>query len=450
MHLRHSITGPAVLLTLACTAVAAFAADVPARPKIQKSRLGNGLEVLLAPDPNARAADVALWYRAGTAHEPRGSSGMAHLLERLTFRAAADSAHDYRRLLLAEGATASTSTTPDYTSFFATVPPEAVALAIRLEAQRMAGAAFETGAFDREREFVQRERRAFVESNPVGAAVERLFAAAYPGHGYGRPVLGSDSELGTITLDRVTGYRSERYVPANAVLTVTGRFDPKTTLAAIKSSFGALPRGANKAQPSAVTMAEPGTPEPRTEGTISGRFSILLAGWRGPIGSDASLPAMNVVSEILGDPSRGRLQRELTGPGKPFLQVRAAYDGLQSASLFYTYAIPAPGVDLTFAESELTRVVESLATEAVRDSEFAVARARLELRWRSDLQTVRGRAMALGNGALTAGDPEAAWTQIRGLQSLTPVLVQQAAQKYLVAGRRAVVALQAQTEAERR
>ncbi len=420
----------------------AFAADSPAKPKIQKSRLGNGLEVLLAPDPAAMGADIALWYRAGSAYEPPGASGISHLLERMTFRASTDSAHDYRRLLLAEGATASTSTTPDFTSFFATVPTEAVALAIRLTAERMAAGPFDQAAFDREREFVQRERDNFVETNPVGRSVERLFAAAYPGHGYGRPVLGAESDLAAATLEQVQAYRRERYVPENAVLTVTGRFDPKAALAAIRESFGVLGRGART---TAVVAAEPASPEARSEGTVPGRFSLLLAGWRGPAGNDRALPAMNVVAEILGDPAAGRLQRELTGPGKPFLQVRAAYDGLRAASLFYAYAIPAPGVEMAFAESALVRVVESLAAETAGDTELAAARAGLELRWRSDLQTVRGRALALGTGTLTGGDPEAAWKQIQGLQTLTPAAVQQAAQKFLIPGRRAIVTLTAES-----
>jgi len=308
----------------------------------------------------------------------------------------------------------------------------------------MAAGEFDAASFQVEREYVQRERRGFDETNPIGRAIERLFGAAYPGHGYGRPVLGSEADLGAITLDQVNAHRRVRYTPENALLTVTGRFDSKSTLSAIRTAFGALPRSSRTAT-TASGASEPPAPEPRGEGTVHGRFSLLLAGWRGPAGGDRALPAMNAIAEVLGNPSSGRLQRDLTGPGKPFLQVRAAYEGLRSASLLYAYAIPAPGVEMAVAESALTRAVESLATEALGDSELANARAGLELRWRSDLQSVRGRALALGAGAITDGDPEAAWMQIRALGSLTPTLVQQAARQFLTAGRRTVVRLEAES-----
>src|SRR5436305_12857734 len=50
---------------------------------VQRFELPNGLVVLLAPDPTVSSVMVETTFRAGTLYEPRGRSGMAHLVEHL-------------------------------------------------------------------------------------------------------------------------------------------------------------------------------------------------------------------------------------------------------------------------------------------------------------------------------------------------------------------------------
>jgi hypothetical protein len=54
---------------------------------VSKYRLGNGLEVILAPDPGATSVAYTTWYRVGSRHEnaDAGETGLAHLFEHLMF-----------------------------------------------------------------------------------------------------------------------------------------------------------------------------------------------------------------------------------------------------------------------------------------------------------------------------------------------------------------------------
>ena len=54
---------------------------------VRKWRLGNGLEVVLMPDPAATSVAYMTWFRVGSRHEDAdaGETGLAHLFEHLMF-----------------------------------------------------------------------------------------------------------------------------------------------------------------------------------------------------------------------------------------------------------------------------------------------------------------------------------------------------------------------------
>src|SRR3954463_5381504 len=53
----------------------------------RKWRLGNGLEVVLLPDPQATSVSYTTWFRVGSRNENEraGETGLAHLFEHLMF-----------------------------------------------------------------------------------------------------------------------------------------------------------------------------------------------------------------------------------------------------------------------------------------------------------------------------------------------------------------------------
>ena len=58
----------------------------PLATRVSTFKLGNGLEVVVVPDHRAPVVTHYVWYRAGSADEPTGVSGIAHFLEHLMFK----------------------------------------------------------------------------------------------------------------------------------------------------------------------------------------------------------------------------------------------------------------------------------------------------------------------------------------------------------------------------
>lgn len=409
-----------IIVVAVCTQLAVATGALAALAPLEITTLKNGLRVVLAPDPGAQAADVAVWYATGSRFEKPGRSGITHLFERLMFHGTeAAGADDYRRLLQSEGATLNTLTTPDYTSFFATVPASAVELALRLEAERMSKLRITAADVETERAFVLGERRMFLEMNPVGRGVEKLYAAAFPGHGYSRPVIGVEADLSRITLDDALEYYRDHYGPGNAVLTVVGRFEPRATLAAIRRHFDPLPRRGTVVS----RTSPPGAPEPRAADRISGSTPLLVAGWRAPVSSDPSSPALDLLVRVLSTNAQGPLG------GNRFVQTRVGFDARREGSIFYTVSMTRPESDSSAAERDMVQAIESLTSTPIPAENLDRAKKELQLKWLMDQQTVRGRARALGEALLVDGDLRSVERRMDAIRNLTADDLMAVAQK---------------------
>lgn len=417
-----------------CCAVAPVARA--SEPGVTRVTLGNGLRVVLAPDSLATAADVAVWYGSGVRNEKPGLSGMTRLFERLMFRGSATVADgEHRRRIYAEGGLANTTTTPDYSCFWETVPGEAVGTALRLEADRMAGLKPSPAALVQERRAVAEDRRAAAQRAPIARGLAKLYATVFEGQPYARPLLGSGAELDKVTLRDIEAWRRERYVPANAVLTVVGRFDAAATLQRIQQWFGPIAKGAAPVN----AKLTPATSTRRSYERVEAPARLLFVGWRGPGANDADAVALEVIARLLGTGESARLPRALVSEWKAAIAAQAGCNLHRDASLLWSFAVVPAEADTVTAERLLLDEVGRLAREAVSEDELDAARRGLETSALFALQSTRGRAQALGEAELLTGDAGHAAARLSAIRALTAADVQRVAQRVVTESGRGVV-----------
>lgn len=387
--------------------------------------LKNGLRVLLAPDSNATAVDVAVWYPAGVRSEPRAMAGVSHLSSRLMFRGSKgvpDGGH--ARQLLAEGATVNTTNTHDESCFWQTVPAEALPLALRLEADRMAGLVTTAAAFEAARADARADRRNRADASPIARGLSRLVATAFPGDGYGRSPYGEDASLKSMTAKDVEAWRRTHYTPGAALLTVVGRFESVGTLAYVRSLFESLPRG--PATPAIPPGGAPAAKERRAWTRGQTPLRIAFAGWRGPGSGDPDAPAYEMMAAILGAEG-SRLQKALETEWKVSVGTQCGLQMHRDASLLWVATALDTEADSSTAERVLLDEVGRLAREPIPDDAFARIRSRLVLDALFGAQSVRSRAVSLGEALFEQGDVALATRRLERLEKLTPSDLQRAA-----------------------
>ena len=217
--------------------------DIPGQ--VEGHRLTNGLRVLLHRDDRLPLVAVNLWYHVGSRHDPPNRTGLAHLFEHMLFQGSAHvAANEHFRQVQRVGGVANGSTWYDRTNYYETLPADHLELGLWLESDRM-GFLRETLAAEKletQRQVVLNERRQRVDNQPYGKAYERLFELLFPvGHPYRWPVIGSEQDISSATLDEVRAFYDRHYLPANATLTLAGDFDPAAALEAVHRWFGELP-----------------------------------------------------------------------------------------------------------------------------------------------------------------------------------------------------------------
>ncbi len=340
--------------------------------------LPNGLEVLLEEDHRQKLVALRLSYAVGSRNDPPGQSGLAHLVEHMTYRGSRHLAdgqlwHLYQ---LAGAGDMNGETRPDETVYHATVSSNALELALWLESERMAFTAerFDSAHVDIERGVVWREE--FLRQGDDLALAYGIFSGFFgESHPYARP-LDFSPKRPSLSLDQVRDFFLRGYRPDNARLILVGDFEPAAARALVERYFGPirnppLPKAALTKMP---TRARPGV---RVQVPATDKRKLLLA-WGAPIHSLRERARLVLLARLLNEGFWHRSIREQ----RNLRTLRASLEFLQLGSLLEIHAAierTAPQEDV---EIDLRDALARLP-ELVTDERLASVRASEKLAWLS-------------------------------------------------------------------
>src|SRR5439155_14709358 len=158
--------------------------------------LGNGMQVVVIADHRTPVVTEMIWYKVGSADETPGKSGLAHFLEHLMFKGTEKHpVGEFSQTVLRVGGNENASTSVDYTNYYQRVPREQLPSMMEFEADRMTGLILKDENVLPERDVVLEEYNMRVANNPDARLNERIMAALYLNHPYGRPVTGWHQEI---------------------------------------------------------------------------------------------------------------------------------------------------------------------------------------------------------------------------------------------------------------
>jgi predicted Zn-dependent peptidase len=459
---------------------------------VVEETLPNGLRVLALRRPSAPTVAFVIRFAVGSAHEGRGETGMAHLLEHLLFKgtttvgtrslrrerelfpaidAVADSllvaratgagaeeearlrrriraleerARSYvepaelDRILSEAGArTLNATTSADGTQYFVQLPANRAELWFVLEADRLANPVFRE--FYAERDVVAEERRQQIETSPGGLLAEEFFAAAYRVHPYGVPVLGHMSDIQSHTRGRVAEFHSRHYRPGNAVVAVVGAIDPDQVMAWAREYFGPIPAGD---VPVPLPSVEPPQRGERRVEVVYDAAPEVLVGWHVPAGSDADAPAVAVLAQVLAAGRSSRLYRRLVIDDQLATAVSSSLGpGFRYPRMLTLAARPLSGRTPDEVLAVLDEEVGRLALEPPTMHEIQRVRNQLEVGEVVRLGSNMGLALQLAESVGLHGDWRETFRHAGRLASVTPEDVQAAARRFLVRENRTVAVL---------
>jgi zinc protease len=405
-----------------------------------KWRLANGLTIVLVPDATATSISYMTWFRVGSRDEDEaaGGTGMAHLFEHLMFTQTKNAAEgDFDRSLEAAGGQSNAMTYYDFTAYLNDLPPTELALAARLEADRMVNLDLRKKQVDNEREVVVEERLATVEDSVDGTMDELMYKQAFKSHPYRWPVMGWMKDIKAVTQEKAVAFYRRFYAPANAVVVVAGRVDEAAALATLAQAYGGLDAQAEERREIAPERAP--ASEVRTVIKRPVPADRMGIGFPAPGLGDADRAAYEILAEILSGGPSSRLVRELVVEKELASSVHGDVAPTRDPGLYALWIQMTKGHAAEEAEARVMAAIADLAARPVSAEELGRAQARVETAFWHALSSSHGRAEQIGEFEIATGDFRRLFARGQELARVTADDVRRVAAAYLGSGARSVV-----------
>ncbi len=341
-----------------------------------RTRLGNGLTLLVREMPHSSTANVAIWCRTGSAHEPAELAGISHFLEHMYFKGTTlYGPGDMDRVIKGLGGHNNAATSVEYTNYFASVPAENYPLALDVLADALLHSRFDPAEIEREREVIL-EEISRKDDTPQGKLFVEFQAEIGNGTPYAHPILGARDSLERIDQQAFVNYLRQRYTAPNLCLVVTGRVSRDDVVKRASRALGEVGDG-----PLNAVSASSWTPLPRRERRIGRdvRHTYLMIGFRTPgLAALEESYALEMAAAVLG---RGRSSR--------LVQRLREELGIVTAISAWTWDLSAGGMLVVSAGCEPDR-----EGQVRGEIETAIARLGRELVSQEELDRARTVAIA--------------------------------------------------------
>ncbi len=395
---------------------------------ITEHRLANGLRVLLAPDSSKPTTTVNITYLVGNRHENYGETGMAHLLEHLVFKGTPTQGNIMTELGK-RGMDFNGTTFTDRTNYFETFPAsdENLQWVLTMEADRMVNSFI--ARTDLEKEFsVVRNEMERGENNPHMVLYTRLIATSFDWHNYGKSTIGARTDVENVKIENLQAFYRKYYQPDNAVLTVTGKFDPVKTLALIEKSFGPIPKPTRVIEPTYTLDPPRDGAREVTVNRVADTY-LLAALYPTAAGAHPDSVALAALGEILATPPAGRLHKALVERKKA------------SQTSVWTLDFAEPGYMIFWAELSKTQSMaearklmleqlENVKKQPITADELKRAKGSMLSDIDSTINKSQSLAIALSE-SISKGDWRLFFLTRDRVEALTVADVQRVAENYL-------------------
>jgi predicted Zn-dependent peptidase len=446
----------ALILILWSIAVAQDVSSFGKRITVKK--LSNGLTLLVCERPEAPVFSFFTMVDAGSAQDPMGATGLAHMFEHMAFKGtdkigttdyAAEKpalekvevayaayiaerdksvGRDEAKLKQLEqawkdaiteadkfvvgnafgkiveqngGEDMNAFTNYDETGYHYSLPENRLELWAYLESERFLHPVLRE--FYKERNVVIEERRLRTDSNPIGRLLEQFTAEAFEAHPYHRPTVGWMADLNTFSATEAQQFFDKYYVPSNMVVAVAGDVKADQAMPILEKYFSRLP---DRPKPDESTTTEPPQNSERRVVLKEKTQPLYLEGYHRPDYRSKDDAIFDAITDLMSEGRTSRLYRSLVRD-KKIASFSAGFSGLPGTKyphLFAFYAFPLPGHTPQEVGDAIHEEIERLKKEDISDDELKMIKTRTKANLIRGLADNQGLAMQLGTYQTRYGD----------------------------------------------
>ena len=413
------------------------AAVVPGADQIVARTLPNGMKVVVWPDRDIPNVAMYTWYRVGSRNERPGITGLSHFFEHMMFNGTKTRPPgDFDRVMEANGGRNNAYTSSDVTVYQNWFPASATELIFDLESDRMRNLDFDPKVVESERGVVYSERRSSVDNDNFGTLIEQVQATAYAAHPYQIPTIGWPSDIESWTIQDLESYYQLYYAPNNAVVFVVGAVEPEEVFRLADRYLAGLQ--AQPAPPPVVTKEPEQHGERRLRVVREAQTPLIAMVWHAGSAPDRQSRVMEVLLAILASGDSSRLHQRLVEQEQAAVEVGSQLEAGFDPGLAWIYAVVPPGGDVAKTERLIDAEIARIAQDGPTPAELAKARNQALAGFWRGLETISGKAQALGTYEVFHGDYNKLFEAPAVYESITADDVRKAAATVMTSANRTV------------
>jgi predicted Zn-dependent peptidase len=407
--------------------------------EIEEFSLNNGLRVVLNRDEAVPVVAVAVYYNVGSRNEREGRTGFAHLFEHMMFQGSENvKKAEHFQFIMKAGGTMNGTTSSERTNYFETLPANQLPLALWLESDRMRSLAVTQENLDNQREAVKEEKRLRYDNQPYGQIFDLINEMIYRNFANAHSTIGSMEHLDDATVEDVQEFFRIYYAPNNAVLVISGSFEPDTAKQLVETYFGDIPSQPGPPELDVSEPAEVAQTYREWEDKLA-PFPAFLIGWKIPKRRSSEFNALYLAGKLLYDGESSRLYQKLVKGDESVIQLFGFTDERRGPSSIFVGAIPKPEKDLSRIRDIIMTEIRNVAEVGPTADEMQKLHNQLindAVRMRQSSMT---RAQQIAEYALYDGDPKLINTDLEEFLSVTPEQIRNAVQNFLNTENRALL-----------
>jgi zinc protease len=405
----------------------------------QKWVLPDGLTVIVQEDHSAPVASVQAWCATGSIDEDeRIGAGLSHILEHMLFKGTKTrTTNAIAQKIQDVGGYINAYTSFDRTVFWIDLPKDGVATALDVLSDAVMNSTLPPEEYLKEQEVIRREFAMNLD-DPDRMTGLLLFATAYQKHPYRLPVIGQMEIYNQLTQGQVMQYYKTRYVPNNLTFIVAGDVDPEKVHQQLADFFKAYPEKSLK--PVFIPEEPPQLGRREVHNEFATELTRLSLAWHIPEITHPDVPALDLLSTILGDGRSSRLYRRVREEA-----------GLAFAVSAFSYTPGDPGllgIDATVdpkkreaAQQLILQIIGEVKQAGVTSEELMKAK-KISLSHHLDaLATMRGQASDIGGNWMLTRNLNFSRDYLAAVQKVTLDDIRRVATNYLTSDNLTVVSL---------
>lgn len=336
--------------------------------KFERTKLANGLTVIVHRDKTTPMVAVNVCYNVGSRDEHPDRTGFAHLFEHLMFGGSIN-IPSYDEPLQKAGGDNNAFTSNDLTNYYLTLPKNNIETGFWLESDRMSELAFSESSLEVQRNVVIEEFKQRYLNQPYGDVWPLIRQMAYKVHSYQWPTIGREiSHIEKATMQQVKDFFFTHYAPDNAVLVVAGDVDFDQVLTLANRWFGPIPNRAVKPRNIPQEPIQTEMREQTVERNVPNNAIYLAYHMSDHL--DPNYYATDLMSDILSSGNSSRLYKNLVQKEKLFTELDAYISGDYEPGLFLVSGKTSNGVSLETARKAIERELDRMTQERVSEYEL--------------------------------------------------------------------------------